>query len=75
VELDEVHRVDTQAFKRSVKAFSDTGRIALVGFGGQKEMLSMFGHPLADPQFRVAVAGGGIYVVDPIIEQKLENLV
>jgi hypothetical protein len=48
---------------------------ALPRLGGEEEAAAVSLHPRADAELGVTVAGGGVYVVDAVPQQELEDLV
>src|SRR5580704_7649674 len=48
---------------------------AHAGLGGEEEVLPVPGHPRPDTQLGVAVARGGVDVIDPVLEQQIQRAV
>ncbi len=66
VELDQVDPVDTHALERAVDRLPRAGRRALAGLRGEEEAVAVLGEPGAELILGVAVARGGVDVVDPV---------
>ena len=75
VELDQVDLVDLQPLQRAAQFVARPLIRAVAGFGRQEEVPAMAGHPGADAQLGVAVAGGGVDMVDAVLEQDLQRAV
>lgn len=75
VELEEVYLVDLKAFEGGVDLVFGFLVGAEAGFGGEEEVLAVVGHPGGEAEFGLAVAGGGVDVVDAVLEEEVEGLV
>ncbi len=75
MKLDQVHAVYAKAFQGSVEALPCAGSTAFTCFRREKEVLSVFGHPMAYALFGVPVARGGVDMIHPGFEEKFEHLV
>src|SRR5712664_1582796 len=75
VELDQVHVVHAEPVERAVDVLARLAGAAAPGLGREEEVLPVARHPRADAQLRVAVARGGVDVVDAIAEQELQRAV
>ena len=77
VQLDKVHAVDPQPLKGRLKLVLCFAEGPLAGLGGQEKVFSVDAHPRSDALlgFAIAVAGGGIDVVDAVLEEHIQGLV
>jgi hypothetical protein len=73
VELDEVDVVDAQPLERAVDVLARLARRPRARLGGEKEVGAVARHPGADPQLRVAVARGGVEMIDAVPQQDLQG--
>jgi len=73
VELQQIHLVYLQALERTPDLIERRPRLAFPGLGRQEERLAMALDPGANAQFRVAVAGRGVDVVDAVLEPELDG--
>ena len=70
VELDQVDLVDPQPLERAADLLARGGVGALAGLRREEEAVAVLAHPGREPQLGVAVARGGVDVVDPVLEQQ-----
>ena len=75
VELDQVDRVHLEALQRPLQLSARGVLPTLPRLGGQEEAMTVLGHPRTDAQLGLPVAGGGVEVVDPGVEEHLQHLV
>ena len=75
VQLDQVHAIHAETLQRARQAVPGAGVGARAGLGGEEERVGVALQPRGDAKFRVAVAGGGVDVVDAELEQDVEHLV
>ena len=75
VELDQVDVVDAQALERAVEVLARARGVAAARLRGEEEVVAVPRHPRRDAQLRVAVARGGVDVVDAVAEQHLQRAV
>ena len=73
MELDQIDLIDAQAFERSANLIVGRPCFAFAGFGGKENLVSMHLQPRTEPEFRFAIAGGGIDVVDPGVGDQLQR--
>ena len=75
VELDEIDLIDPQALQRAADLV--VGRLirALARLGGEEEVVAVPLHPRPEPQLRIAVAGGGVDVVDAALQNQLHGAI
>ena len=75
VQLDQVDRVDAQPVERAVDLLAGSGAVALAGLRREEEAVAVPREPGGEPQLGVAVGGGGVDVVDAMLEQRFERAV
>lgn len=72
VHLDQIDLINLQAFERTM----ETRACALVGpiasLGRQEKVSAMLAHPKADSQFRIAIGGCGVDMINAVFEQELK---
>ena len=64
-----------EAIKRTVKLLARALLVPPVRLGGDEEAVGLALEPGRDPQLGLAVRGGGIDVVDPVLQEDLERAV
>jgi len=75
VHLDQVDVVHAQPLERTLQVVARLARRAAAGLGGEEEVLAVPRHPRSDAQLGIAVARGGIDVVDAVPQQHLQRTV
>ena len=75
VELDEIHLVDAEPLEGLLELGAGGRSLALAGLRRQEHVFAMALEPRGQAQLRVAVAGGGIDVVDARGGHHLQHLV
>jgi hypothetical protein len=75
VQLDRVDVVDAEAVERAPDLLARGGVAALAGLRRDEELALVLPQPVRDAQLGVAVSGGGVDVVDAVLEQQLESAV
>ena len=75
VKLDEVDLVHAHPFEGAVDLRFGGGVFAFVGLCGQEEAIAVFLETWPEQELGVAVAGGGIDVVDAVIQQQVDGAV
>jgi hypothetical protein len=73
VQLKEVDVIDAQPFERAVELLLRALVVACVRLGGDEECSRMLLEPRRDPQLGVAVRGGGVDVIDTVLEEQLQR--
>jgi hypothetical protein len=72
VHLDEVDMVGLEPLQAVVDLGPGVVAVAQAGLGGQEDPAAEVGHPGAQPQLGVAVAGRDVEVVDPGVQGQLD---
>ena len=75
MQLDEVDAIHAQPLERAVEILARARGGAASRLGGEEEVLAVARHPRADAKLGVAVARGGVDVVDAVPEQQLQRAV
>ena len=75
MELDQVNAVHAHSLEGAVNLGLGGRVFAFTGLGGQKEAVAILFHRGAEPVFRLAVPGGGVDVIDAVIQQHLHAAV
>ncbi len=75
VQLDQVDRGHLHALERALDLVARRRVGALAGLRGEEEAVAVPGEAGREPQLGVAVARGGVDVVDAVLEQQLDRLV
>ncbi len=73
--LDHVDVIDAQALEGAMEILAGALGVAAAGLRGEEEVPTMPRHPRADPKLRVAVARGGVDVIDAVAQQHVERAV
>ena len=75
VQLYEVYAVHAQALQRGLDLSPRRVFLAQVGLGGEEYVVPYFPHPAPAVELGVAVAGGGVEVIDPGLQSEGDRLV
>src|SRR5678815_1188243 len=75
VELDQIDPVRAQPFQRALDLVVGLGPSTFTGLGGEKELVAVSLDPGTKSQLCVAVACGGVDVVDPMLADQLDRLI
>src|SRR3982751_321207 len=75
VQLEQIDAIDAEPVERPADLLARARVVALSGLRREEETFAMTAQPGRDPELRVTVRGGGIDVVDAVLEQELERLV
>ena len=75
VELDEVHVVHAETRERGLELAPGCFTVALARLGREEVVIAVADQPGCDAQLGVAVAGGGVEVVDAMLTKHFENAV
>src|SRR5262249_42069269 len=75
VQLNQIDRIDLQAFERAMNLVTRVLVEALPGLGGEEEMPAMPRHPWANTQFSVPIAGRDVDMIDAVFEEDVEHTV
>ena len=75
VQLDQIDLVDAHPFEGRLQFGARGSTRALPGLRGEEESVAVLGEEGGQPEFRIAVAGGGVDVVDPGIVDRRERRV
>ena len=75
VKLKQVHMIRLEPVQRPMDPLPGLLIRPLAGFGRQEKLFPVLLHPRADAQLRVAVAEGGVDVVDAVAQQQIERAI
>ena len=75
MQLDQIDPVGAQPFQRALDLVVGLGPSTFTGLGGEKELVAVSLDPGTKSQLCVAVACGGVDVVDPMLADQLDRLI
>ena len=75
VKLKQVHMIRLEPVQRPMEPLPGLLVRALAGLGRQEELIAVPLHPRADAQLRLAIAEGGVDVVDAVTQQQIERAI
>ena len=71
--MNQIDLISLQAVERTAKLIPCRALAAFAGFGGEKKVVAIALHPRPQPQFRIAITGGGVNVIDPMRHQQIHR--
>ena len=75
MKLNQIDLVGAQSFERAADLVVSRTCFALASFGGQEKAVSFLLHPRTEANFGVAIAGGGVDMVDPRLDDQFHRAV
>jgi hypothetical protein len=75
MELDQIDAVHAQPLERPTNLLPCAFVAALGCLRGQEKARAVRAQPRREPKLRLAVAGSGVDVVDPVVQEQLERTV